>query len=67
MRYRGKFDATPELVRFADTLEAVCINSVEGGAMTRDLALLIGAKQAYLTTDEFLDAIDANLQTAMSG
>ena len=66
LRYRGKFDDTPELVRFADTLEAVCINSVEGGAMTRDLALLIGAEQAYLTTDEFLDAIDAHLQTAMN-
>ena len=66
LRYRGKFDDTPDVVRFADTLEAVCINSVEGGAMTRDLALLIGAKQAYLTTDEFLDAIDAHLQTAMN-
>ena len=65
LRYRGKFDDTPDVVQFADTLESVCINSVEGGAMTRDLALLIGAKQAYLTTDEFLDAIDANLQTAM--
>ena len=66
LRYRGKFDDTPDVVRFADTLEAVCINSVEGGAMTRDLALLIGAEQAYLTTDEFLDAIDAHLQTAMN-
>ena len=65
LRYRGKFDDTPDVVQFADTLESVCINTVEGGAMTRDLALLIGAKQAYLTTDEFLDAIDANLQTVM--
>ena len=64
LRYRGKFDDTLELVQFADTLEAVCINTVEGGAMTRDLALLIDAKQAFLTTDEFLDAIDVNLKTA---
>jgi isocitrate dehydrogenase len=63
--YRGKFDNTPEVMRFAETLERVCVETVESGAMTKDLALLISKDQAWLTTEEFLAQLDANLQTAM--
>ena len=66
LAYRAKFDDTPEVAKFAETLEAVCIKSVESGKMTKDLALLIGPDQPFLTTDEFLDALDTNLQAAMS-
>ncbi len=66
LKYRGKFDDTPEVIKFADTLEQVCIETVESGKMTKDLALLIGSEQAYLTTNEFLDALDVNLQKAMA-
>jgi isocitrate dehydrogenase len=59
--YRGTFDETPDVVTFAETLEQVCIETVEGGAMTKDLALLIGDDQKWLTTKEFFDTIDANL------
>ena len=67
LRYRAKFDDTPELEAFATTLEQVCIQTVENGQMTKDLALLIGPDQAFLSTDDFLDAIDQNLKTAMAG
>jgi isocitrate dehydrogenase len=67
LRYRGTFDNTPEVVRFAETLERVCIDTVEGGAMTRDLAILIGPDQPWLTTNQFLDRIDARLRQAMAG
>jgi isocitrate dehydrogenase len=63
--YRGKFDAAPELMRFAETLEHVCVATVESGAMTKDLALLISRDQAWLTTEEFLAKLDANLRIAM--
>ncbi|MDK9721354.1 MAG: NADP-dependent isocitrate dehydrogenase [Rhodospirillales bacterium] len=63
--YRGTFDAQPEVVRFAETLERVCVQTVEGGQMTKDLAILIGPSQPWLTTTQFLDAIDANLKKAM--
>ncbi|MGN6414408.1 NADP-dependent isocitrate dehydrogenase [Flexivirga sp.] len=63
--HRGKLDGTPEVTRFAETLERVCVETVEGGQMTKDLALLIGPEQSYLTTEEFLAAIDENLQQAM--
>ena len=63
--YRGKFDSNPELIRFAETLERVCVETVESGAMTKDLALLISKTQAWLTTEEFLNTLDANLRTAM--
>jgi isocitrate dehydrogenase len=66
LRYRGAFDDTPEVVRFAETLERVCIDTVEGGEMTRDLAILIGPDQPWLTTNQFLDRIDANLKRAMA-
>jgi len=64
--HRGKLDETPEVTQFAETLERVCIETVEGGQMTKDLALLIGKDQPYLTTEEFLAALDENLQKAMA-
>ena len=65
LSYRAKFDNTPEVSEFAKTLERVCIETVEKGQMTKDLALLVSGDQPYLTTDGFLDAIDVNLQQAM--
>ena len=65
LSYRAKFDNTPEVAEFAETLERVCIETVEKGQMTKDLALLVSGDQPYLTTDSFLDAIDVNLQQAM--
>jgi len=65
LRYRGTFDNTPDVVMFAEVLEKVCINTVEGGEMTRDLAILIRADHPWLTTNQFLDKLDANLQHAM--
>ena len=66
LSYRGKFDKTPEVVKFAETLEAVCVQTVESGFMTKDLALLLGSEQQFLTTQEFLDKLDENLQAAMA-
>ena len=66
LSYRAKFDDTPGVARFAETLEKVCIQTVEKGKMTKDLAILINPDQSYLSTDEFLDALDVNLQTAMA-
>ncbi|MGB2323847.1 MAG: NADP-dependent isocitrate dehydrogenase [Candidatus Puniceispirillales bacterium] len=66
LAYRAKFDDTPALDAFSKTLEKVCINTVENGEMTKDLALLISKDQPFLTTDDFLDAIDRNLQAAMA-
>jgi isocitrate dehydrogenase len=63
---RGRLDETPEVAQFAATLERVCIETVESGKMTKDLALLVGADQQYLTTQEFLGAIDERLQEAMA-
>ena len=65
LAHRGKLDSTPEVIDFANTLERVCIETVESGAMTKDLASLVGPDQAWLTTQEFLAAIDTNLQKAM--
>ena len=65
LSYRAKFDNTLEVAEFAETLERVCIETVEKGQMTKDLALLVSGDQPYLTTDGFLDAIDVNLQQAM--
>src|ERR1700761_4396702 len=64
---RGRMDGTPEVSEFAQTLERVCIETVEEGKMTKDLALLVGGDQAYQTTQEFLASIDDNLQKAMGG
>ena len=63
--YRGKFDETPDVVRFAETLERVCIDTVESGKMTKDLAILIGPDQAWLTTEGFFAAVVANLEKQM--
>ncbi len=63
--YRGKFDNTPDVVRFAETLEKVCIDTVQGGKMTKDLAILIGPDQPWLTTEGFFEAIVQNLETEM--
>jgi isocitrate dehydrogenase len=65
--YRGRFDDTPEVVKFAETLERVCIETVESGKMTKDLAILIGPEQPWLTTEGFFEAIVDNLETAMAG
>jgi isocitrate dehydrogenase len=66
LAHRGKLDGTPEVTKFAETLERVCIETVESGKMTKDLALLISKEQPYQTTEEFLAAINENLQKAMS-
>ena len=63
---RGRMDETPEVTEFAETLERVCIETVESGKMTKDLALLISPDQPWQTTQEFLASIDENLQTAMA-
>jgi isocitrate dehydrogenase len=65
LQYRGRFDDTPDVTAFAETLERVCVQTVEGGQMTKDLAILIGPDQRWLNTQAFLDAIDANLKKAM--
>ncbi|MCH8926734.1 MAG: NADP-dependent isocitrate dehydrogenase, partial [Proteobacteria bacterium] len=65
LHYRGSFDATPEVVRFAETVERVCVETVEGGDMTKDLALLISPEQTWLTTEQFMAKLDANLRRAM--
>ena len=65
LKHRGKLDGTPAVTNFAETLERVCIETVEGGAMTKDLALLVGPDQAWLTTEQFFEAIRANLDAAM--
>ena len=64
--YRGEFDGTPDVKNFAETLERVCIETVESGAMTKDLAILIGPNQPWLNTQQFLDKIDANLKKALA-
>ncbi len=63
--YRGRFDDTPDVTHFAETLERVCIDTVESGFMTKDLALLVGPEQKWLNTEEFLAKIDENLVTAI--
>ena len=65
LRYRGQFDETPEVVKFADTLEKVCVQTVEAGFMTKDLSILIGPDQAWQTTGVFLDTIAERLSAAM--
>ena len=65
LEHRGKLDGTPDVTAFAQTLERVCVETVEEGKMTKDLALLIGPDQPWQTTQDFLASIDANLQNAM--
>ena len=66
LMHRGKLDGTPDVVRFAETLERVCVETVEAGEMTRDLALLVSKDTAYLGTEDFLDAIERRLQEKMA-
>ena len=66
LKFRGKLDGTPEVENFADTLERVCIETVESGAMTKDLALLIGPDQPWLTSKQFFDKINENLKKALA-
>jgi isocitrate dehydrogenase len=66
LTFRAKFDDTPDVAAFAQTLEKVCIDTVESGSMTKDLALLISPDQPWLTTQQFLAKLDENLQKAMS-
>jgi len=66
LMHRAKLDDNAELSRFAETLEKVCVDTVEAGSMTKDLALLVGADQKWLSTTGFLDKVDANLKTAMA-
>ncbi|MGN6107054.1 MAG: isocitrate/isopropylmalate family dehydrogenase, partial [Kofleriaceae bacterium] len=66
LRYRGQFDETPDVVKFAEALEKVCVETVESGSMTKDLAILISPTQPWLTTEQFLDAIDAGLKAKIA-
>jgi isocitrate dehydrogenase len=65
LQFRGKMDGTPDVVRFAETLEKVCVDVVESGKMTKDLAILIRADHPFLTTDQFMDAINDELKRRM--
>jgi isocitrate dehydrogenase len=67
LKHRGRLDGTAEVTGFADTLERVCVQTVEAGKMTKDLALLIGGDQPWLTTEEFLAVLDEGLQEATAG
>lgn len=66
LKYRGQFDDTPDVVKFAETLEQVCVDTVESGHMTKDLALLVGKDQKWLTTQEFMDKLIENLESRMA-
>jgi isocitrate dehydrogenase len=66
LAFRAKLDGTPAVARFAETLERVCVETVESGLMTKDLAMLVPGGADHLTTEDFLDALDTNLQKAMS-
>jgi isocitrate dehydrogenase len=66
LKFRGKFDDTPDVVRFAETLERICVKTVEDGGMTKDLAILIGPDQPWMTTEQFFEAVRANLETEMA-
>jgi isocitrate dehydrogenase len=66
LQYRGRIDQTPDVVRFAETLEKVCVDVVESGRMTKDLAILIRADHPYLTTEQFMDAVDAELKSQLA-
>ncbi|WP_442681417.1 NADP-dependent isocitrate dehydrogenase [Sphingomonas sp. ASY06-1R] len=66
LKFRGKFDDTPDVTRFAEELEKVCVETVESGAMTKDLALLVGPDQAWMTTEQFFEAVRVNLENKMA-
>ncbi|MGH8890289.1 MAG: isocitrate/isopropylmalate family dehydrogenase, partial [Acidothermaceae bacterium] len=65
LQHRGKLDNTPDVVKFTDALETVCVETVESGKMTKDLALLVGPDTAWLTTEQFLAALDENLKAKL--
>lgn len=65
LKYRGQFDDTPEVITFAETLEKVCVEAVESGFMTKDLAILVGPDQAWMTTNQFLEKLDEMLQAKL--
>ncbi|MEO8363046.1 MAG: NADP-dependent isocitrate dehydrogenase [Ilumatobacteraceae bacterium] len=65
LEHRGKLDNTPELINFARTVEKVCVDTVESGEMTKDLSSLIGANEPWLTTEQFLEALDNRLNERM--
>jgi isocitrate dehydrogenase len=67
LSHRGKLDGTPDVTGFAEALEAVCVETVESGQMTKDLAQLVGPEQPYLNTEDFLAALDTNLQKKLAG
>ena len=66
MSHRAKLDGNEALAKFAATLEKVCVDTVEAGFMTKDLALLVGPEQKWLSTEGFLDKVDQNLKKAMA-
>ena len=66
LAHRGKLDENKELIKFANTIERVCIECVESGSMTKDLAILIGPSSKYLTTKQFLDEIDKSLKKKLN-
>jgi isocitrate dehydrogenase len=66
LAYRARIDGTPEVERFARTLEEVCVATVESGKMTKDLAVLIGPDQPWLTTEQFLDALEQGIRARMA-
>ncbi|MAM33452.1 MAG: isocitrate dehydrogenase (NADP(+)) [Micavibrio sp.] len=65
LRYRGQFDDNQDLIDFCDALDKACVETVENGDMTKDLALLVGDKQSYLTTKEFMDKVATRLKTLL--
>jgi isocitrate dehydrogenase len=66
LQYRGKFDETPDVVKFAQRLERVCVETVENGSMTKDLSILIGPDQPWMTTNQFLDKLAEKLAASLS-
>jgi isocitrate dehydrogenase len=67
LKFRGRIDETPEVVKFAEILERVCVETVESGKMTKDLAILVGPDQPWMTTEQFFEAVVQNLEAAMKG
>ena len=65
LQYRGDMDGTPDVVKFAETLEQVCVDVVQSGRMTKDLAILIRADHPFLTTEAFMDAVDEELKNRL--
>jgi isocitrate dehydrogenase len=66
LKFRGRIDETPEVVKFAETLERICVETVESGKMTKDLAILVGPDQPWMTTEQFFEAVVQNLEQAMT-